>query len=97
MFNFKFNQEMKTIYKYQITICDRQEIEIPRFSEILHVQMQSGSWYVWVLVDTDEPMVKKRLRVFGTGHEIPKEEDLYYVMTFQQAEFMWHLFEVGLE
>ena len=88
---------MKTIWKYPIKVTDYQTIEIPKYSEIIDVQVQDETPCVWVLVNPENGNMIKGLRIFGTGHEIDPEEDFYYVGTFQLHEGVCHLFEIGID
>ena len=83
---------MKKIYKYTLRISDEQEIEIPDDSEILSVQMQSGEPQIWVLVNPENYTMKRRFKIYGTGHDV--EDGLKFIGTFQSGPFVWHLFEV---
>ena len=48
---------------------------------------------VWAMVDTHEKMGDTKLRIFGTGHSIPDGFTGQYIGTFQERQFVWHLFE----
>lgn len=84
---------MKKIYKFTLEINHEQEIEIPDDGEILSVQMQHGEPQIWVLVNPENFTVKRRFRIFGTGHDVTGE--LKFIGTFQNGPFVWHLFEVA--
>lgn len=86
---------MKSIYKYQLPLGDTVTIEMPREAQALAVQVQSGSPYIWALVDPDAPKELRQFKVFGTGHMIPQEDPLHYLGTFQldDGNFVFHVFE----
>ena len=86
---------MKTIYKYELELTDWQMWTMPEGAEILCVQIQQGKPCLWVLEDTDRPPCARWIRLFGTGHEIPPDEDLEYIGTFQMFDggFGGHVFE----
>lgn len=83
---------MKTIWKFNLTAdCT---VEIPLNSEILCVQTQHDRPQMWVLVDPSKQLIKRRIKIFGTGHEI--NEDTNYIGTFQLrgGQLVFHVFEV---
>lgn len=93
---------MRTIWKYELAVEDRIELEMPRGAELLTVQTQAGRPRLWALVDPIEPHETRRFRLYGTGHAVsdpPRtttEPSQVYVGTFQvfQGEGVFHLFEV---
>lgn len=85
---------MKTIYKYEIEVTDRQLVQIPICSEILCAQMQNQKLCIWAMVDTGWVKEDVVIRVFGTGHEVAAE-NLQYIDTFQLQEqnLVFHVFK----
>jgi hypothetical protein len=82
----------KQIWKYEVLIDDNFKIEMPSDSELLSVQMQGGEPKLWVLCDPKKDKVKRKFRLFGTGHEI--SGNLKFVGTFQYSSVLvFHLFE----
>ncbi len=87
---------MLTIYKFPIEVTDFTDIEIPATAKILTVQIQDGNPYVWVLLDPDQPTIKRYFRLAGTGHSINGlQYTLDYIGTFQMhsGDLVFHLFE----
>lgn len=98
---------MKTIYKYPLKVTDFQEIELPEGAEILSVQTQilgSGKRLfvsdrqelcLWAMVDPDNPLVPRRIRIFGTGNPMEYEHELKFIGTCQMhnGALIWHVFE----
>lgn len=61
------------IWKFPLALHygDRHEVEMPHDAAVVHVGVQHGDQLaLWALVDPDRPMVTRRFRIFGTGHEI---------------------------
>lgn len=85
---------MKTIYKYPFLVEDEFPIQMPKGAEILHVASQGPQPCIWALVDTSEDPEYRYFRVFGTGHSMDSDAELFYVGTFPQGPFVWHLFEL---
>jgi hypothetical protein len=85
---------MKTIWKWNIAVTDRQTVNIPEGGEILDVQVQGASMCIWVLVNPDAQAKPRTLYVYGTGHTLPDYPGRY-VGTFQIAKgsLVFHLFE----
>jgi hypothetical protein len=63
---------MITVHKSQFKIADEFTIEMPRSASLLHVAHQHDVPRVWALVNTDEPMTKRKFRLAGTGHSLDK-------------------------
>ena len=80
------------IYKYAFPIQDRFEIEMPIYSEIIKVEMQGNIPCLWAIVNPGAVLCKTKFVVIGTGQEF-NEDNLVHISTFQQGEFVWHLFE----
>lgn len=91
---------MKTICKYELKITDLQEIEIPGEAQLLSVQVQNKTPYLWVLVyDTESEKQKIKLRTIGTGNEIVDYdfEATGFIGTYQLdilGNFVGHVFLV---
>jgi hypothetical protein len=83
------------IWKYEIPIQDFFEIEMPKDSEVLCVQVQRGKPCIWVrVVDPNNLKVKKAFAIVGTGQAF-NDNEYFYVGSFQQdcGYLVWHLFE----
>ena len=86
---------MKKVYKYMIVVDDINDVLIPKGAQILTVQTQNGTPFIWALVDTEAATTHRYLRLVGTGFPLP---DLgKYVGTFQQynGSLVYHLFDQG--
>jgi hypothetical protein len=91
---------MKSIFKYPLEITDEQEVMMPKWCTPLSVQMQNGQLVMWALVDTEQPIVRAYVRVYGTGNPLPDEfyanrEYNHFVGTFQHGQFVGHVFIAG--
>lgn len=83
---------MRTIYKYPLEITDHQEISIHAGAELLDIQVQNGSIYLWCMVNPNQSMRKYYFRVLGTGQPIESEFNVPYLATVQTGRFVWHIF-----
>ena len=86
----------KRIFKYAID-CDkrRQVIFLPEFAEILSVQIQHGECQLWALVDPDQEIKARTIRVLITGAYIDDSECLKFLGTVQlhDGAIVLHVFE----
>lgn len=84
---------MKTIWKHQLKLTDRQTLSVPTGAIFLCVQNQNGIPTIWSLVEPDAPTLTRRyIEIIGTGHEIA-EAPRVYIGTVQIDQFVWHIFE----
>lgn len=89
------------IHKYGIPIDEEFSLQLPEGADILDVQVQNDTPYIWAMVDTEKPGEQRHFRVIGTGNPIkPFEVHKYrrgykHIGTFQMAngQLVWHLFE----
>ena len=73
---------MRTIYKQQLEITDIQFIELPENSKILHLDNQGEhSVCIWYECETKNPKKRVTVYCFGTGHEMPNNDNLRYIGT----------------
>lgn len=88
---------MRTIYRYDLREEHEQLVPLPRNSQILTIQRQTRfplSLSLWALVDTEEPVVLRKIILVGTGTEDPGDHP--YISTFQETSgFVWHFFDGG--
>lgn len=88
---------MKTIYKYQLEVIEKQIVELPLGAQILTVQVQNGEPCIWAEVYNENKLVKRVFEIFGTGHELREGMgvDRKYIGTFQihDGALVFHLYE----
>ncbi len=84
----------RQIYKYPLELTDRQVVRMSSNADVLAVQIQNGRPMMWAIVDAS-PEVARVFRIYGTGHKLADDANLgTYVGTFQDAPYVWHVFEV---
>jgi hypothetical protein len=101
VFNQSQFKEMRTILKYRVITSDYaigkpQEIMMHKGAEILTAQLQAGQIQMWAMcfdVGTGE-MEDRTFILLGTGRNIDEKQELNYIATIQDDEFVWHLFEI---
>lgn len=81
---------MRTVYKYRMVEPDGHVyvVPLPEDAEILWAEKD---WF-WAEVHTEYPMQDRKFVVRGTGH--PLNDNEYYLSTWFDGPFVWHLFEV---
>jgi hypothetical protein len=87
---------MKTIYKYSLTITDRQVVKLPQGATILSVKEVRGELALYALVSPD-PTIKVGavvIRIFGTGNPIDTDFDgLYFLDSVPMSDgYVWHVY-----
>lgn len=85
--------EYDTIWKFQLWIMDEQQISMPGIHKVLDFQIQNGNAVIWAAVDSKSIKEPKTFRIVGTGNPFPQGDDLNYIGTAQDDNFVWHLFE----
>ena len=81
------------IYKYNLKRSDSQDIELTKGHEVLSVQVQDSEMCMWVLLDPEAKNEIVSIKMFGTGHEISKVDEMSYIGTVQKNSFVWHFFK----
>lgn len=113
---------MLTVYKYEIGLRHLNDdsttvVRMPKGSELLHAACQYEGVpdvvAVWARVDTDAPLIGRRIGVFGTGHSIspdfawrPVSDEVNSVRVraahvgscvTHGGRLVWHVFDGGEE
>jgi len=82
-----------TIWKYLLGRRPVCTFDIPAGAQFLGVQMQHDQPTAWALVDPAKPRLEYKIRMYGTGHEIPFcDNDRTHIGTVIDGEFVWHYF-----
>lgn len=74
---------------------DVQTIDLPHGAQVLSVQVQDGSPYIWACVNPSAKSEPRQFRLYGTGHPIEGDCLLKFIGTFQLfgGRLVYHLFE----
>lgn len=84
----------KTIFKFTLPVKDFVTLLMPKGAEIISVQIQGRSLCAWAIVDSVQPLEKRRFSIVGTGHAMPKG-NLKFLGTVQiEAVLVFHVFEI---
>lgn len=85
----------KVIYKYKLDTTDWQNIDLPKNSDILCVQIQNDLLYLWALINPNTKIKEvNRIRIIGTGQPISDEVIGRYIGTYQIPKYnlVYHVF-----
>lgn len=87
----------QSIWKFELSNSDTQNISMPKGAEILTAQVQNGTPYIWALVDTIAETEIRTIEIFGTGSPILSDmgTSRKYISTIQllDGRFIVHVFE----
>jgi hypothetical protein len=61
------------IFKYQMPVLEQFTMKLPAGARILRVADQGGMFWLWALINTDQPDEERRFRAFKCGGSIPIE------------------------
>jgi hypothetical protein len=85
---------MRTIRKFKLERVTQPIILMPRGAKILRMANQSNQPILWAICRDDAPLVKRLVRIFPNGHELPDEPGEYLnTIVFLGEE--WHCFDGG--
>lgn len=88
----------KTIWKFPIQVTNEFQLEMPRNSYIIHIDVQRSSPQLWAIVDPDNPIEQRKFYLIGTGALFSNDlwDKSVYVGTFQlhSGDIVLHLFEI---
>ena len=85
---------MRRIYKYELEITDKQDVEMPLGAQMLSVQMQGDKLCVWALITTGREQEVRHIEIYGTGRDIGNENqmNIFHRGTVQDGGLVWHVF-----
>lgn len=84
------------IWKYELAVTDRQDIEMPERAELLSVGSQRESVCLWAMVDASIDRRKTRtIEIIGTGNPVYQDMGVgrTFIGTVIDEPFVWHVFE----
>lgn len=90
---------MRTIFKYPFEIEDEFRLELPFGAKFLSAEIQQnggglGQPTMWAEVESDNTTSPRYFAIRGTGHALDFGRPAFFLATFQQGPFVWHLFEL---
>ena len=88
---------MRRIFEYALEVVDYQEIHLPSNAKILAVDVQIGVVCLWALVDPEETVSTRTIKIVGTGHAVEEiDGEMDYIGTIQLlgGTLIFHVFEI---
>ena len=88
---------MKTIYKYNIEISPKFELDMPENFKILSVQTQNNQPVFWAEIDKNNEVKRYEFSVMGTGQTTEENgRPMLYLGTFQvnDGTFVGHFYQL---
>lgn len=86
---------METIWKYKLSVTDKQIINMPIGAAILSVQTQEDTPCMWAIVDPSRSLEARTIEIFGTGNPIYREDKRIFLGAFQLDNgLVFHVFEI---
>ena len=85
---------MRVIYKYELSITDKQTIDLPDGSHILKFGEQDGQIVMWVDQDDFNEIVTIEFNIVGTGQELSTDGmDIWHGTIQMSNGLVWHIYE----
>ncbi len=82
---------MRTIFKFRL---ETARIRMSAGAKIIHLGVDPmGHPCVWAEVETEAPLVNRRLAIVGTGQPLP--EGGKHIGSYLDAPFVWHVYDLG--
>jgi len=87
---------MKTIYKYDLSIIAKQQVQLSSSAKILSAGSIKGRISIWAEVDPDDKVFTGRtIYIFPTGYKVPGFMDLEFIDTVIITEIaeVYHIYQ----
>lgn len=93
--SFKIEQPASVIWKFPLSIYDKQIVDMPLGATILDVQEQGGELQVWALCNSKETIKEQRkFATFGTGEGLGTFHGKFLkTVQLQGGTLVLHVFE----
>lgn len=83
------------VFKYPFEPADVVEVDMPAGAVILHCDEQHQRWSAWARVDPSQPMVRRRIRMAGTGHPLDSSAARFInTVVLKEYGLVFHFFEM---
>lgn len=88
---------MKVIYKYELPVLEKFDLELPAGADIIRVDDVDGKFWVWAIVDNEAEPEVRHIECYKTGQPIETPmTDLKYLgfcKLFIMQELCLYMFE----
>ena len=96
----KKTYDKRVIYKYELPVSDSPVIKMPIGAEILCVDNQNDTLYIWAIIDPNAEQVSMKFKVFVTGQIINDnlvlKRDFIGTVLFNNGSLVFHVFYMGI-
>lgn len=69
-------------------------VEMPKVSQVLALQLQNDIPTLWVQVDPETPAVTRTFQWVGTGQDVPLDGKYVGTVQMKDGAYVFHLYEV---
>lgn len=83
---------MKVVYKYYLSMLEAKQVEVSIDSKVVLVGVQKDRLCIWIETNIHAWQVERKFEVYGTGLRIYDRRN--HVGSFQDGEYVWHVYEV---
>lgn len=86
----------KVIFKYQMPVVEEFKMKLPKGAQIIRMQDQGGMFWLWAVVDTNQPDETRLFHAVKCGANVPDKPNLHYhgfCAIFVQQELGLYIFE----
>lgn len=89
------NATGKVIFKYQMPVMEKFTMKLPRGADIIRVDDQGGMFWLWAVIDTNEPDEDRNFVAVKCGAKVPDGKLSYvgFCKIFVQQELGLYIFE----
>jgi hypothetical protein len=94
---------VKTIWKFELSVMNVQEVKMPCEAKILTVQTQTKldeinrpykTINIWAVCQTENKIVDRKIIMYGTGRELPENPGDYIgTVQLNDGQLVLHVYE----
>lgn len=82
-----------TVFKYLLQLTPVQVLELPAGANIVSVQLQRRQLSAWAEIDPEQPKIKRKIYILGTGHILPADAEKHLASVQPDDIFVWHVYQ----
>ena len=84
--------EQQRVFKYPLSIVNRQVVEMPKWVSILKVAFQDGQLCMWCQVTPSYQKITYPIYIVGTGYPLPHIALNYLETVADKRGLVWHIY-----
>lgn len=85
---------MKRILKYPINGTHVTTLDLPRGSNVIHIDVQGSRYIIWAEVDETQPIEKRRFVGLMTGQSVDLGMKHISTLLVDNGNFVIHFYEI---